>query len=106
MGKTTKHSQRSFISVALMFTFILMFVTAVVIQIFEAIETEFYIHLFTVIHIFSGLAFTILSICHMKKNWKTMKEYMVFGKRQISYALYLVLLIIIMGFLFVNYIMD
>lgn len=106
MGTSMNNSGRKFISAGLLFTFILMFVTAVVIQIFEAIEAEFYIHLFTVIHIFSGLAFTILSICHMKKNWKAMKEYMVLGKREISYALFLVLLIIIIGFLFVNYIMD
>jgi hypothetical protein len=68
-------SRRKFISVWLFLTFIVLVITAIVIQIFEALENELFIHLFTVVHIFSGLAFTVLSIFHAKMNWQSMRVY-------------------------------
>ena len=106
MGQSKNNLGRGFISVGLLFTLILLFVTAVVIQIFEAIEADFYIHLFTVIHIFSGLVFTVFSIYHIIKNWKTLRGYIVLTKLNILYATIIMLLIILAGFLFVYYIMD
>ncbi|GHT57805.1 hypothetical protein AGMMS50239_00940 [Bacteroidia bacterium] len=68
-------SRRKFISVALFLTFTVLVITAIVIQIFEALENELFIHLFTVVHIFSGLAFMVLSVFHAKMNWQSMRVY-------------------------------
>lgn len=68
-------SRRKFISVGLFLTLIVLVITAIVIQIFEALENELFIHLFTVVHIFSGLVFAVLSIFHAKMNWQAMRVY-------------------------------
>jgi hypothetical protein len=61
--------------VGLLLTFIVLVITAIVIQIFEALENELFIHLLTVVHIFSGLAFSVLSVFHAKMNWQSMRIY-------------------------------
>lgn len=102
--------QRKFVSVGLFLTLIVLVITAIVIQIFEAVEIDFYIHLFTVIHIFNGFAFTILSISHIIKNWRPMKNYIKTKKlvidREVIYALLLTISTILVGFLFVYFLID
>ena len=68
-------SRRKFISVGIFLTFTVLIITAIVIQILEALENELFIDLFTEVHIFSGLAFTVLSVFHTKMNWQSMRVY-------------------------------
>lgn len=103
-GKKT-FSRRKFVSVGLFFTLVVLVITAIVIQIFEAIEDDFFIHCFTVAHIFTGLAFTVLSFLHAKINWLSMKSYIrakgsTVG-REVMYAFLLTMGAILAGFLFV-----
>ncbi|MDR3057614.1 MAG: DUF4405 domain-containing protein [Prevotella sp.] len=103
-------NRRKFISIGLFLTFVVVVVTAIVIQIFEAIEEDFFIHLFTVIHIFSGLAFTILSVFHAKLNWNAMKSYAkekgAAISREAVYAFLLTMAAILICVLFVCFVMD
>lgn len=96
-------SRRKFISLGLFLTFTVLIITAIAIQIFEAIENEMFIHLFTVVHIFSGLAFTILSVFHAKLNWQSMKVYVKakqsFFSREAVYAFLLTAATILIGVL-------
>lgn len=105
-----KFSRRKFVSIGLFLTFAVLVITAIVIQIFEALKDDFFMHFFTVSHIFTGLAFTILSVLHIKLNWQSMKSYVKFkqliGNREAFYALLLTMLAILLGFLFVYFIMD
>jgi hypothetical protein len=98
-------NRRKFVSVGLLLTLIVLVITAIVIQIFEALENELFTHLFLVTHIFTGLTFTILSVLHAKMNWQSMKTYVkskqhIFSK-EIVYALLLTVLTIFIGILFV-----
>jgi hypothetical protein len=68
-------SRRKFISVGVFLTFIVLLITAIGIQIFEALENELFIHLFTMFHILFGLAFSVLSVFHAKMNWQSMRVY-------------------------------
>ncbi|MCL4481728.1 MAG: hypothetical protein M1445_03740 [Bacteroidetes bacterium] len=68
-------SHRKFVSLGILFTLVILVATAILIQVFEAIENDFFIHFFTVIHIFNGLAFTILAVLHAKINWKVIMAY-------------------------------
>lgn len=98
-------SRRKFISVGLFLTFTVLVITAIVIQIFEGLENELLIHLFTLVHIFSGLAFTVLSVFHAIMNWQSMKAYVkakqsVFSKEAVC-AFLLTVVTILVGVLFV-----
>lgn len=103
-GKKT-FSRRKFVSVGLFFTLTVLVITAIVIQIFEAIEDDFFIHCFTVAHIFTGLAFTVLSVLHAKMNWQSMKSYMRTKRLAVSSEVVCAFLLtmgaIFSGFLFV-----
>lgn len=106
----TTFSRRKFLSVGLMLTLIVLVITAVVIQIFEALEEDLYIHLFTVTHIFNGLAFTVLSVLHVIMNWKPMMAY-IRGKDKIVsseaiYAFLLTMIAILVSILFFYILMD
>lgn len=103
-------SRRKFVSVGLFLTLTVLVITAVIIQIFEALEEDHFIHLFTVIHIFTGLAFTVLSVLHAKMNWQSMRNYMK-GKsliisKEAVYAFLLTMAAILTAFLFVFVFMD
>lgn len=103
-------SRRKFVSVGLFLTLTVLVITAIVIQIFEALEEDHFIHLFTVIHIFTGLAFTVLSVLHAKINWQLMKnsikdKRLIVSKESI-YALLFTMTAIIVGCLFVFILMD
>jgi hypothetical protein len=103
-------NRRKFVSVGLFLTLIVLVVTAIVIQLFEALEKDLFIHLFTVAHIFTGLFFTILSVLHTKMNWQLMKTH-VKGKglivsKEAVYALLLTMMAILAGFLFVWIFID
>lgn len=108
--KQRKFNRQKFISIGLFLMAVVLVITAIIIQIFEALEDEFFIHLFTVIHIFSGLAFTVLSVYHLLKNWAFMRSYI--SNRDLKFnveaffAILLVLMIILSGFLFVCFVMD
>jgi hypothetical protein len=98
-------SRRKFISVGLFLIFIVLVITAIVIQIFEALENELFIHLFTVIHIFSGLAFSVLSVFHAKMNWQSMRVYVkakqsVFSREAVC-AFLLTMATILIGVFFI-----
>jgi hypothetical protein len=98
-------SRRKFFSVGLFLTFIVLVITAIAIQIFEALENELFTHLFTVVHLFSGLAFTVLSVFHAKMNWQSMRLYVkakqsVFSREAVC-AFLLTVVTILVGVLFV-----
>lgn len=98
-------SRRKFVSVGLFLTLSVLVLTAILIQIFEAFEEDFFIHLFTVAHIFTGLAFTVLSVFHIIMNWQSMKSYIktkgLIVSREAIYAFLLTMIAILAGFLFV-----
>jgi hypothetical protein len=93
MEKSKKINVRSFVSVSLLFL-IILFITAVVIQILDAIidpkilieiyqnpENQYkyflveVLHIIRAIHVVSGFLFVGLSIIHIIKNWKILKGY-------------------------------
>lgn len=45
------------------------------VSISETIENDPLLHLSTILHALSGIAFTIFSILHVVKNWSAMKSY-------------------------------
>lgn len=98
-------SRRKFVSLGLFFTLVILVATAILIQVFEAIEIDFFIHFFTVIHIFNGLAFTILAVLHAKINWKVLTAYFKSKELSISieavYAFWVMAAAILSGILFV-----
>lgn len=98
-------SRRKFVSVGLFLTLGVLVITAVVIQIFEALGEDLFIHLFTVAHIFTGLAFAVLSVLHAIMNWQSMKIYIkskgTIVSREAIYAFLLTIVAILVGFLFV-----
>jgi len=98
-------NSRKFVSLGLFFTLVVLVATAILIQVFEAIENDFFIHFFTVIHIFNGLAFTILAVLNAKKNWQVMLAYIKSKDLQISmeavYAFWVMAAAILSGILFV-----
>lgn len=103
-GKAAFNSYK-FTSVGLLLHFIVLVITAIIIQIFEAYEQDFYIHLFTVTHIFAGFTFIVLNVLHAKKHWKLMMNYIhakgLIVSREAVYALLLTAITILIGFLFV-----
>lgn len=109
LHKKSFNSQR-FVSLGLFLTLTILVITAIVIQIFEALEIDFFIHLFTVIHIFSGLTFTILSVFHSITNWQAMRGYIksknLVISREAIYAFLLMTVAILAGILFVCFVMD
>lgn len=98
-------SHHKFVSVGLFLTFIVLVITAIVIQIFEFLENELFIHLFLVVHIFTGLTFTTLTVFHAKTNWLSMKVYfkskLYIHNKEVVYALLMTVLTILIGILFV-----
>jgi hypothetical protein len=98
-------SRRKFVSLGLFFTLIVLVATAVVIQVAEAIENDFFIHFFTVIHIFNGLTFTILAVLHAKINWQVMMTYFkskaLLLSKEAVYAFWVTAIAVLSGILFV-----
>lgn len=103
-------SRRKFVSLGLFLTLTVLVITAIVIQIFEALEEDFFIHIFTVIHIFAGLTFTVLSVFHTITNWQSMRGYIknkdLVISREAIYAFLLTIIAILAGILFVCFVMD
>lgn len=99
-----------FISVGLFFTLTVLVVTAILIQIFEAFQEDFFIHLFFLAHIFTGMAFTTLGVLHTKIHWNSMKNYIMAEglnvSREAIYAFLLTVIAILIGFLFVLFFVD
>lgn len=102
-------SHRKFVSIGLFMTVTILIVTAIVIQIFEAIKDDLFEHIFFVIHIFTGATFTILSTIHANMNWESIKKYIKNTESTISmetiYAIILTIIPIIIGILFVLFVM-
>jgi hypothetical protein len=103
-------NRRKFISVSLFLTLAASVLAAIVIQIFEALENNFFVSFFTVLHIFTGLVFSVLSVIHIIFNWQAMKVYFKTKRSTISrefiYAFMLTMLTIFTGVLFVCFIMK
>ncbi len=110
MSHNKPFSRRKFVSVGLFATLVVLIITAIVIQIFEALEIDFFIHLFTVIHIFTGLTFTVLSVLHTMLNWQLLRGYFqtkrLGVRRETIGALLLTLITILTAVLFVCLVMD
>jgi predicted nucleic acid-binding Zn ribbon protein len=80
---------RAFVSISMFLFIIILFVTAVIIQIAEAfvenaetvpIGLSFLLHSATAIHVLTGLIFAGLSVVHVIVNWNVLKNH--FGKSQ------------------------
>lgn len=103
-------SRSKFVSIGLFLSLMVLVATAVIIQFVEAFQKDFFIHLFTVIHIFSGLSFTVLSILHAKIHWYSMRSYIkvknVAFSKELFYAILLTIMTILIGCLFVCFLMD
>ncbi len=93
----------------LLMTATVLVVTAIVIQVFEALENNFYMHLFFVAHIFTGVAFAVLAVLHANMNWESIDGYMNSGEmdvsREVIYAALLTVGAVLAGFLFVYFVM-
>jgi cytochrome b561 len=93
-GKMGNFNIRASVSIALFFLVIILFITAVGIQILDAvIDPEIIIsmylvpekqassflvelqHIITAIHVITGFLFCGLSIIHVLKNWKALKNH-------------------------------
>lgn len=107
--RKTAFNKREFVSVGLLMTATVLVVTAVVIQVFEMLEDNFYMHLFFVAHIFTGVAFAVLAVLHANMNWESMDGYISSGEmavsREVVYAALLTVATVIAGFLFVCFVM-
>lgn len=111
MGTACKaaFNRREFVSVGLLMTATVLVITAVVIQVFEALEDNFYMHLFFVAHIFTGIAFAVLAVMHANMNWESIDGYLGSGEmvasREVLCAALLTVTTVIAGFLFVYFVM-
>lgn len=103
-------NHRKFISLSLVLNLAVLVVTAIVIQVFEALENDFFLHLFNVTHIFAGLVFTVLSVLHLMMNWQFMKVYIktkgLMASREAHYAFLLTMTAILTAVLFILYVKD
>jgi cytochrome b subunit of formate dehydrogenase len=99
-------SKKKFVSISLFITAIVLFVTGLVIQIFEGLNNEFFSSLFTAIHVLIGITFTVLFIHHIKINWLFIKSYIknkdsLTVSKETIYAVLLTILPILIGIIFV-----
>jgi cytochrome b561 len=95
MVKTQKINTRAIVSMFLFFLIIILFLTAIGIQILDKIIDPKIVlsqylnpeshspnilvelqHIITAIHVIAGFIFCGLSIIHIIKNWKTLKAYL------------------------------
>ena len=95
MKSTKKPSLRAFVSVSIFVLVTTLFITGVLIQVFEEIiDPEIYASiilnpelkntyslvkinsLVKHIHVIGGFIFVILSVIHIVKNWKALKSYL------------------------------
>jgi hypothetical protein len=111
MSTTRKKAfnQRVFVSVGLLMTATVLVITAIIIQVFEALEDNFVMHLFFVAHIFTGVAFSVLAAMHANINWESIDGYIGGGEltfsREVRCAALLTVGAVIAGFLFVCLVM-
>ena len=75
MSHKKTFNRRKSVSVGLFLTLACLVVTGVLIQIFEAFEKDFPIHVATAIHVLTGVVFTVFSVLHIIINWRVMKTY-------------------------------
>jgi cytochrome b561 len=94
MKNTKKINTRAFVSISLFCLIIVIFLTAVIIQIIdEIIDPEIYIslildpenqksyflaelqHIVKAVHVVAGFSFVGILIIHILKNWKALKSY-------------------------------
>lgn len=111
MSTSRKHAfnRREFVSMGLLMTATVLVVTAIVIQVFEVLEDNFFMHLFFVAHVFTGIAFAVLSVLHARINWQSIDSYMDGGgaavSREVVCASLLTVATVLAGFLFVCFVM-
>ena len=73
--KTTRKriNKRAIVSITLLVTFIMMFVSAFVAHTTESFSVR---HDWLHIHGYSGLTFTVATIIHIILNWRSIKRYL------------------------------
>jgi hypothetical protein len=74
-----KFNLRAFVSISLFLLLIILFITAIGLEIFEDSTVPYLVELhgiFTGIHILSGFLFCGLSFIHIIKNFKVLKSYL------------------------------
>ncbi|KAA6312122.1 hypothetical protein EZS27_036890 [termite gut metagenome] len=71
-----KSNKRAIVSVGLFIIFVVLILSALMIQITEVNRGSFAHHVWTAIHVLCGLLFTILVILHIVFNWHTLKSYL------------------------------
>lgn len=90
-----KSNRRKFVSITLFYTFVMMVVSAFVIQIFEAMESDFWTTFFTAFHALFGITFTVLSIIHVITNRKALFSYFKSAKGTILWETIAVLAVVL-----------
>jgi hypothetical protein len=82
MSATQKN--RMIVSISLFIIFFLLIVSAIMIQILEEINRfSFAVHVWTAIHVLSGIVFTGFVIFHIIYNWKALKHYIMKKNRNL-----------------------
>jgi hypothetical protein len=77
MGTTRKiFKKRASVSIGLFILFILLIVSAVMIEIKEDNPQSFSLHAWTAVHGVCGIIFTAFVIFHLVYNWKIFKSYL------------------------------
>jgi cell division protein FtsW (lipid II flippase) len=72
----TNRNRRAIVSVGLLIFFILLIVSAVMIQVEEVNPQSFSLHVWTAIHVVCGTVFMIFVIFHLVYNWRIFKNYL------------------------------
>jgi Kef-type K+ transport system membrane component KefB len=76
MEKKRKSSnKRAVVSVGLFILFVLLIVSAVMIQVKEDNPQSFGLHVWTAVHALCGIVFIAFVIFHLVYNWKIFKSY-------------------------------
>jgi succinate dehydrogenase/fumarate reductase cytochrome b subunit len=71
-----RRNRRAIVSVGLLILFILLTVSAIMIQVEEINPQSFSLHAWTVVHAFCGMIFMGFVIFHLVYNWKMFRSYL------------------------------
>jgi hypothetical protein len=112
MKNTQKFNTRAFVSTCLFLLIIILFLSAVMIQVLETITEEMEvipsylsvtIHFITAVHGLTGFIFSGITTIHVIKNWKTLKNYFNVKSnninKEIIFAFVLIVVICLLGLL-------
>ncbi|MDR1562764.1 MAG: DUF4405 domain-containing protein [Dysgonamonadaceae bacterium] len=77
MGTNRKISnKRAIVSIGLFILFILLIMSAIIIQVEENNPQSFGLHVWTAVHVVCGTVFMIFVIFHLVYNWKIFRNYL------------------------------